>query len=158
MNRLIVGSGTVKREGWYTLDANEANQPNFRATIPPVPDAVKALKWDVIEWIHGVGSLYPWEAAQTLKELKDCLATGGELVLEQPDLSKVAAHLATDLSLVWCLHGDPEPQDPLHMNKWTYTQQELCQLLRHCGFSITAVKPPQHHAAPWRDFRVEARA
>lgn len=158
MNRLLLGSGPAKREGWYTLDANEAHQPNFRAAIPPIPEAVKAIQWDVIEWIHGVGSLYPWDAKEALAELRECLAPGGTLVLEQPDLSKVAAHLSTDLSLVWCLHGDPALQDPLHMNRWTYTQQELCKLLRSCGYSLTVVKPPQYHGAAWRDFRVEAKA
>lgn len=148
--RLVIGPGHQSREGWMSVDADPARGADFLATIPPFPAAVKAIVWDEIEWIHGITSLYPWEAAIVLREAHDILAPGGKLVLEQPDFLKARERVE------W-LFGDPGFRNPLHMNRWSYSQDSLCDLLRESGFSLMTILPAQYHKLE-RDFRVEAYA
>lgn len=155
MNRLMLCAGSMRRPGWKTLDADPKHAPDFLASIPPLPDAVKAQKWDEIEWIHGITSLYPWQAVQVLQEIRAVLAPGGRLVLEQPDARDAAERiLAGDGSPQW-LFGDPSHREPLIMNRWAYTPDSLRGLLREVGFGCVAQAVAQHHV-PMRDFRMEA--
>jgi len=148
MNRLILGAGPQRREGWLTLDANPKLEPDIVAILPPLPPEVKAIHWDEIKWVHGITSLYPWDAEALLLELHDVLHPEGKLVLEQPDFAKARYRIE------W-LFGDPSPRNPLHMNKWAYTAESLSELLRSVGFSRIQVLPAEHHR-PERDFRIEA--
>lgn len=150
MMRLLLFAGGMRREGWMTLDANASKGADFVATIPPIPPEVKRVGWEEIEWIHGVTSLYPWQALEAVKGLRAALVPGGCLVMEQPD----AAQCDPVARPEW-LFGDPAPQDPLHMNKWAYTPQSLAKLLTDVGFSKVLIRPAQHHL-PQRDFRIEA--
>jgi hypothetical protein len=151
MKRLLLMSGIHHPEGWTTLDANPANKPDILATIPPLPPnkVFQYAKWDHIEWIHGITSLYPWAAETVLKEICYSLSRRGLLVLEQPN------YLMCTTNLQW-VFGDPEPCDPLHMNKWAYTPRQLKELVTFCGFTRVEILPAQHHN-PARDFRLEAR-
>jgi len=139
-------AGTMRRPGWKTVDANERTKPDYLAWIPPLPEAVTSQKWDEVEWIHGITSVYPWEAERLLVEVKSILVPDGKLVLEQPDFSKADR-------LEW-IFGDPRPHDPLHMNRWAYTPESLTMLLDRAGFSRIEVLPAKHHF-PARDFRIE---
>ena len=148
MNRLMIGPGTVRREGWQTLDANSKLEPHFVASIPPVPEAVSAIAWDEIEWIHGITSLYPWDAITALKELLGILRPGGKLVLEQPNFRQ-AVH-----RIEW-LFGDPVFKNPLIMNRWAYTPDGLAEILQSIGYTRIDLLAAIHHV-PARDFRIEA--
>lgn len=148
MNRLMLCAGMTKRAGWKTLDCKPGH--DFVATIPPLPAEVKAIVWDEIEWIHGITSLYLWEARDVLPEILGCMAPGGKLILEQPDASK-----CDPVMLPQWLFGDPELRDPSHTNKWAYVPMGLAELLREVGFGRIEILPAQHHV-PARDFRVEA--
>lgn len=149
INRLMLCAGIVRRDGWKTLDCKPGH--DFVATIPPLPEAVKAIQWDEIEWVHGITSLYPWEGIATLIELRNALCKGGKLVLEQPDARKCNAAEHPD----W-IFGDPKLGEPLHMNKWCFTPETLVAMLNGVGgFSRIEILPAQHHV-PARDFRVEA--
>ena len=142
-------AGVTRRAGWKTLDASPERGADYIATIPPLPEEVKATKWDEIDWIHGIAALYPWQAEEALREIRGVLAPDGKLVLEQPDLSRC--------STVEWIFGDPTSRDPLHMNRWGYTPISLTGLLLRLGFGRIEVLPAQHHH-PERDFRVEAYA
>jgi len=144
----MIGAGPHRREGWKTLDGDPVRGGDFVAMIPPLPDGVKAIQWDEIEWIHGVTSLYPWDAEQVLRELLDVLRPEGKLVLEQPDYMKARDNVAH-------VFGDPDPQNPLIMNRWAYTPETLTALLQEVGFTRVEVLPARHHF-PARDFRIEA--
>lgn len=148
MNRLMLGSGIFKRDGWKTLDCNPVHHPDFLATIPPLPDAVKAVDWDEIEWIHGITSLVPWEGEQVLLEIYSVLPEEGKLVLEQPNFTK--AHATKE----W-VFGDPLLRNKEHMNRWAYEPMDLIELLDRIGYRRITLLPAQHHV-PERDFRVEA--
>lgn len=173
----MICSGPVKREGWKTLDCNPVHHPDFLAMIPPFPDEVKAIQWDEIEWIHGITSLHPWDAEQALRELHSILRppdsqdmrehlkrhflvygsvtippirAGGKLVLEQPDLMR-----CDPIEHPEWIFGDLSLRNPLHMNKWAYTERSLKAVLSTAGFSRVEILPAQHHL-PERDFRAEA--
>lgn len=148
MNRLMLGSGIFKREGWKTLDCNPVHAADFVASIPPLPDDVKAVEWDEIEWIHGITSLYPWDAKAVLAEILAVLKPGGRLVLEQPDFIKARERVE------W-LFGDATLNLAPIMNRWSYWPESLKIELRRTGFSGIEILPAQHHV-PERDFRVEA--
>ena len=137
-------SGIVRRPGWLSLDAKGGD---FTAMIPPLPPGVKAIVWDEIEWIHGVGSFLPWVTERLLYEIREVLGVDGKLVLEQPnfDIAK---------NRVEWLFGDPKPKDTLHMNRWAYTPTTLGDLLEKVGYHSIQILPAQHHI-PDRDFRVE---
>ncbi len=147
-NKLMIGAGVHRREGWKALDADPKRGGDFVATLPPLPDAVKQIQWDEIEWIHGVTSLYPWEANQILSELQMILRVGGTLVLEQPNFNHAVSRID------W-LFGDPVPKNPLHMNRWAYTPETLTALVLKAGFGQVRILAAQHHF-PVRDFRLEA--
>ena len=85
MHRLSIGAGRDRRPGWKTLDADPANQPDFLATVPPLPEQVQRVAWDAIEMLHVVEHFPPWVAAELLGEIHAVLAPGGLLVLEQQD-------------------------------------------------------------------------
>jgi hypothetical protein len=142
-------AGLARREGWKTLDANPAYAPDYLASIPPLPDVVRAELWQEIEWIHGITSLYPWDAATLLEEIRAVLVPGGKLVLEQPDLAKADR-------TEW-MFGDPSLRNPLHMNRWGYTPYSLAAALEQAGYPSIEILPAQHHL-PARDFRIEAMA
>jgi predicted SAM-dependent methyltransferase len=148
MNCLMIGAGIGRREGWKTLDANPRREPDYLAMIPPLPAGVKAIVWDEIEWVHGITSLYQWDAEAVIKEIHAALAPGGKLILEQPDFSKAIARVD------W-IFGDPALKDPLHMNKSGWTRNSLAQLLQVAGFSKIHIMRAHYHL-PERDFRIEA--
>src|SRR5512147_133063 len=146
--KLILCAGKTKREGWTTLDANPIHMPDILATIPPLPKEVFAYRWDEIELVHGITSFYPWQALQLLRELRDVLAPGGKLILEQPNLDKCWGEL------LW-IFGDPSLREPLHMNRWAYNANSLMAMVLEAGFQHCNTAPAQYHV-PSRDFRVEA--
>ncbi len=148
MNRLSIMAGvTGHREGWKTLDCKPG--ADYVALVPPLPREVRSQQWDEIELIHGIGQLYPWDGEALLKEIRAILKPDGVLILEQPNF--VIASSEPE----WT-YGDPGPRDPLHMVKWGYSPQSLCELLSFCGFTRQELKPAQYHV-PARDFRIEAR-
>ncbi|OGO27212.1 MAG: hypothetical protein A2W33_04340 [Chloroflexi bacterium RBG_16_52_11] len=149
--KLSIGAGIHHPEGWHTLDCDPATTPDILATIPPLPPEVLCHSWDEIKWIHGITSLYPWEAEQVLREIQGILFPGGKLVLEQPDLDLVLRHGKVE----W-LFGDPSHKNPLIMNKWAYSPDTLSELVRHCGFENIEILPATYHNAV-RDFRIKAR-
>lgn len=154
MNRLMLCAGVTRCPGWKTLDVNPKHNPDFLAELPPLPAGVLIQKWDEIEWIHGITSLYPWQASEVLREVKGILNPEGKLVLEQPDARKAAHQVLIDGNPQW-FFGDPSHRQPLIMNRWAYTPETLYHVLREAGFGRVVCTEARHHV-PDRDFRMEA--
>lgn len=152
MNRLMLGAGGYRRDGWKTLDVDRRKEPDFVCELPNLTPEVKAIQWDQIEWIHGITSLTRWDAETVLVELRKILAPGGKLVLEQPNFLRAMESRRPD----W-LFGDPSLKNPFHMNHWSYAPEELLGMLKAAGFRRAEILPAIHHV-PDRDFRVEAFA
>lgn len=145
MNRLMLGSGIFKREGWKTLDMNAAMHPDFVGRIPGTDIGQEC--WDEIEWVHGIGSVCPFDAATALVEIYEALKPGGRLALEQPDFDCCKSQAD--------FFGDPSLRNPDHMNRYAYRRDQLLNMVLMAGFTNAAILPAQHHV-PERDFRVEA--
>lgn len=166
VNKLLIGSGSWHWEGWTTVDANPRSRADYVATLPPLPVAICACRWTVIQAIHFVEHLCPWEAETLLRQCYECLEPGGVLVLEQPDICYAARVLLGEVAPpggepgqfdMWPLYGDPTHRDALMMHRWGYSPATLTDLLVQVGFrrEDIAVRPAQFHV-PVRDFRVEA--
>jgi predicted SAM-dependent methyltransferase len=153
--KLMLCAGATRRQGWMTLDVGAPFRADYQIKIPPLPESVKQIEWEEIELIHGITSFYPWEAKFLLQEIYAVLAPNGKLVLEQPDLHYVTDAIASGAGSVEWLFGDPQFQNPWHMNKWAYSPQTLTALLESVGFKHVARLQAQHHN-PIRDFRMEA--
>jgi len=154
-------SGSTRREGWKTLDSDPKHGPDFLASIPPLPAAVTRQEWDEIELIHGITTFEQWDVEPLLAALRTVLRPGGKLVLEQPDLYKVALAIVAAgpegaPPVAW-VFGDPSFHNPAHMNQWAYNPGMLSRLLRKVGFAQIEKLPAQHHYQD-RDFRIEAYA
>lgn len=149
--KLLIAPGIHRREGWMALDADPSLGTEFTAIVPPLPASVKAIAWDEIEWVHGITSLYPWDAESIVREIHGVMRPGGKLTLEQPDFNKAKEHLE------WIFGDAAEFRKPLLMNRWAYTPESLSKLLLSAGFMQIATMAALHHR-PERDFRIEAIA
>ena len=163
---LSIGCGRKRLDGWVTIDADASVGADFVSMVPPLPDAVRAQRWDAVEILHFIEHVFPWQAVELMEQVFGCMAPGGILVMEQPDLlfaCRVLAGIAEPIPGTepgqcdyWPLFGDPSHRNPLFGHKWGYTPGTLSDLLRSVGFAeIQTMKA--HHHVPGRDFRVEAR-
>jgi len=178
MNKLLLCAGPTRPAGFVRLDSNPAHEPDILAEIPPLPEEVRATRWDVVELVHGIEHFWPWDAGPLLQEIHEALRPGGVLVLEQPNAIVGARALLgfqempgapradgpTTLTGVdnsegmWSLYGDPNHRDPGYMHRWTYSPVSLTALLRSVApWSSIEARPQQYHTyARGRDFRLEA--
>lgn len=155
------------RNGWVTLDADPKSGADHIAQIPPLPPAIKAQRWDMVELIHGIEHFYRWDAKALLLEVRQVLAPGGKLILEQPDIFKCAQVITGEVLIEneaqrWRLgeggiFGDSRPHRPYMDHKYGYTPQTLRKLLVECGFQdeLIVEETPRYHI-PRRDFRLVA--
>ena len=153
MKMLAIGYGEVHRPGWTTLDAHDGD---IVAVLPPLPVEVMDEKWDVIEWIHGPASLYPWDAEALFPQLRDALSDDGVLIMETPNAAIAASAMSGDASKMRWVYGDPLAREPYIMNRWGYTPKTLTDALKDAGFTRIQLKEAIHHYPP-RDFRIEAK-
>lgn len=144
-NRLMLCAGIFRRPGWKTLDIKGGD---YQAEIPPLPKELYEVGWDAVEWIHGIGSFYPWQGERLLLEIRSILVVGGVLILEQPHFEKTKSRVE------W-VYGDPTFEDPYHMMKWAYTPDTLGDLLEKTGYHSIQRLPAEYHV-PDRDFRMVA--
>lgn len=165
-NQLLVGAGDWRWAGWTTLDANPESGADVIASVPPLPDAVKAVRWSRILASHFIEHLFLWDAAVFLRECYAVLEPGGVLTLEQPNLLYCAKVLAgvldpppgrdRDQFSMWGFYGQPNG-NPLYGHHWGYTPVTLAALVTEAGFdpSNITISAGRYHE-PERDFTLEA--
>lgn len=166
-NRLLLGSGIWHWNGWTTLDANAANDPDVLAIVPPLPEAITSKTWREIVCSHMIEHVYLDEAKALLKECYAILEVGGVLTLEQPNLEYCMRVALGDI--------DPPPgRDRVQFGlqgifglNWTgnhwdghhfgYTPNSLTELLLEAGFERDkiVVGPGVYHEKD-RDFQLIA--
>lgn len=166
-DKLLLCSGPTRPAGFLRLDCNAKHDPDFLATIPPLPAAVAERRWKRVELIHGIEHFLPWDARPLLREVFFVLDPGGVLVLEQPNVEAAARVLAGIdppsykgilESAYWPIYGDPAHEDIGYLHRWGYTPATLAALLDEAApWSKVEILPQQYHAyAAGRDFRIEA--
>ncbi|MFL5298129.1 MAG: class I SAM-dependent methyltransferase [Phenylobacterium sp.] len=166
--RLYVGSGTEKREGWISVDANPDLNPHvvaFADRLPMFGDETVAA----IEACHLFEHLTFDEARAALKEWRRVLVPGGQLMLELPNLRRclelLGQHLdqdGFDLALIGIFGWPPaiRTEGVWQIHKWGWTPETLSQELLSSGFRNAEVVPIQQTWRPAaridRDMRIHA--
>lgn len=160
----MIGAGRTRLPEWTTLDADPTSGADIVATVPPLPDAVKARQWQVVEMIHFLEHLYLWDARHLLREIRGVLAPGGKLVIEVPNIQFAARVLcglekpprgAAGQFDMWPFYGDPSHRNPLFGHRWGYTPLTLIEELVAIGFQRDAISVTRaRHHFPGRDFRI----
>lgn len=155
----MIGAGRTRREGWLTIDADPRVNPDIVSTLPPVPEECHGA--EAFELIHVLEHFHIWEARALLPQFHAALKTGGELILELPNLQSAIETLSGRNSRPkdsWGFHvlyGDPGSKNPLYGHKWGWTPETLSAELQAAGFQTIRTERPKHHV-PARDFRLVA--
>ena len=113
---------------------------------------------DEIHAIHFIEHINRMEVNNMLLDWHRVLKPGGKICIEVPCLNKIAQSIVDGEKNIRMttlgIFGDPRERNPLMMHQWSYTKEELTDLLLQCGFSdVTVMEPKFHH--PPRDMRVE---
>ena len=152
--RLNVGCGTKRIDGYIGVDLNPVADVVCDVRTLPFPDDHA----DELLAVHVFEHFYRWEADQILREWLRVLKPGGRLVLELPDIIKVARHILSnnDQRLgLWGAYGDPGYREPNMVHRWGWSEKELRQVLQTAGAQHIKFTVPQFHKKR-RDMRAEA--
>lgn len=170
--RVNFGCGRRVLDGWFNVDAV------LSPRAPRAPELLHAVTFkrdgaianplpladgcaDELQALHVVEHVCAWEAPALVGEWRRLLKSGGQLILELPDIEKAAQNLLRGRGDQWCMwpfYGDPSHRDPWMTHRWGYTPVTIMDLVAECGFVEIKVLPPQTHGPrPDRDMRVEAR-
>lgn len=161
--RLNIGGGVKRLPGWTNVDIAPRDGVDIVADARaiPLPDGCARE----IMAIHLLEHFYVWEVPEVLREWHRLLRSGGELVLELPDMMKALHNILEGRAEkkpgqlgMWALYGDPTTRDPLMCHKWAWTPTTLTPVLREVGFDRVALRETRFHPAGRgiRDFRIEA--
>lgn len=168
--RVHLGSGADYRPGWLNVDADEACGPDLVARAEALP-TLESGSVDVIEACHLFEHLTYDEAVGALAEWRRVLRSGGELLLELPDLAASVAMLGRhfddeghDLGMVG-IYGWP-PDVEAHgvpmLHKWGWTRETIARQLERAGFPHVEFLPTTQTWRPadrlGRNMRVRAVA
>jgi len=153
--RLNVGSGDKHWPGFLNCDAY--GEPDVLTDCRKLPfDADYA---DEIHSIHFVEHIARMDVDNMLADWHRVLKRGGRLVIEVPCLNKMAEHIVNgekNMRLMQLgIFGDPRDPKPGMMHQWSYTKEELTEIVLQAGFAKVEVKEPVFHLAK-RDMRLEA--
>lgn len=153
--KLHVGSGDKIWPGFVNCDLHaEADVNTDCRKLPFEDDSIEE-----IHSIHFVEHIPRLSVDNMLMDWHRVLKRGGKLVLEVPCLDKIAKNIlegVKDLRMTTLgIFGDPRDQRAGMLHAWAYTEHELVECVRQCGFGSVEVKEPVFHAKK-RDMRIEA--
>lgn len=152
--RLHLGCGPRRWPGFVNVDMDQGDVLADVRNLPYEPGTV-----DEIQAIHLFEHLPRWDAANTLKHWHALLKPKGLLVLELPCFDKIMQMYAQgereERLILWGLFGDPKYRNPAMMHQWCWSEEELSQEIRNCGFARYRLAEPKFHHRR-RDMRLEA--
>jgi predicted SAM-dependent methyltransferase len=168
--KLCIGSGDWKNWGpeWIMLDGSPDSPADYIAMVPPLPDAVKAMRFTEILCVHMIEHIAPWRALELAKECYTILEPGGVFILEQPNILYCARVLLGYIESppeefegqysMAGLYGDSTTENELMLHRWGYEPSTMMRMLHQSGFALNKIDflPTQFHGSRERDFRVEA--
>jgi predicted SAM-dependent methyltransferase len=154
--KLNLGAGRRAIDGFLSVDLQ--GEPDIRADVRSLPMIRDGIVDEALT-VHVLEHFYRWEAPAALAEWFRILKPGGALIIEVPDLHKVAHNILNNPDLragVWGLFGDPKYQDPIMVHRWCWSAEELGTELQAAGFIKIRKKEPVYHKK-YRDMRIECR-
>lgn len=160
-------------DGWTNIDAVVSDHPKAKGRKPdiladmgsiPLPDGCA----EVIQVIHGIEHVLPWDAEKAVKEWHRLLKSSGKLIIECPDLIKCCKNVLSGYKVegkhpdqmgLWGIFGDKTLLDPYMMHRYAYTPASMREMLEGGGFIDCQEETPQWHRAGalMRDMRMVAR-
>lgn len=175
--KLNIGCGDRHWDGFINIDIGRPGmkkQPDIQAQVNNLP--LPCNSCDEVHAIHVLEHVHRWEVGETVREWVRVLRPGGLLVVECPDLDKIAINLFSYLNadkperrvlhdgrtvdvVQDCkagLFGDMSSTDKNMVHKWCFQQTELEGIMLESGcMSVVSVQPKFHR--PFRDMRIEGR-
>jgi hypothetical protein len=160
-------SGDWHFPDYISVEGDASQHPDIIAIVPPLPNAVTTRQWEEIAMIHGPEHLTREDGLMLFRECYTCLAPGGELIMECPDISFCAAAILGlvetppeefpgQFGIYGILGGGGgESKNPFMWHRSGYTPSSLTALLIEAGFdpALVRVETAVYHQ-PVRDFRV----
>jgi hypothetical protein len=162
---LHIGCGSDLKPGYVNID--EFN-PAAERQIPIQELDYPAASVERIEGYMVLEHLSLADARAFLRAAKWMLKPGGSLILEVPDLEKVARlilqfaddpeYLERGAFGLRGIFGEPRAGMTLgDYHKWGYTPSLARRLLGEAGFTDVVIEDGVSHGYPLRDMRIEAR-
>ncbi len=161
---LLIGSGDWNWPDWVSVDGNPASGADYIALVPPLPDAVKRQRYDLILASHFIEHITKFEALALLKECYEILTPSGLLTLEQPNLTYCCKIILGEIDPpegrsreqfgLQGVFGRPDI-DPLMGHKWAYSPESLTDLVVEAGFyreNVSILSGKYHESL--RDFQL----
>lgn len=161
--KLNIGCGSRVLDGWINIDLVSRETTKKVKKEPDVISDIRKIPLeddyaDEAMAIHVLEHFHPWEVTPLMKEWIRLLKPGGKLVIEVPDIEKVAAYIVSGIRkpsyTTWPLYGDPSYMDPLMCHKWGYTVDSLKELMKSVGLVNVAREAAQYHFKEERDMRM----
>ncbi|MBI3290676.1 methyltransferase domain-containing protein [Candidatus Falkowbacteria bacterium] len=90
MNKLNLGCGKIKKEGYINLDWDETAKPDIKHDLNKVPYPFWSASFDLIEASHVIEHLD--RPLEVMKELHRLLSPEGKLIIKVPHFSRGFAH------------------------------------------------------------------
>ncbi len=151
--RLHLGCGERALIGYVNIDRRKTNATDFVCDIRRLPYPTNSI--DVIENYHVIEHLPRNEVIGVLKEWNRTLKTGGQLVIECPDLdSSMREYLKGDDKRLGSIFGLQRFEGDAHL--FGYNFRRLKKILTEAGFEQVRKKKPQdYHAKSEPCMRVE---
>jgi len=153
--RLHLGSGDKSWPLWVNVDAH--GDPDIVAEIH------KKLPFDTdyadeIQAIHVVEHIPRLSVDNMLADWMRVLKRGGKIAIEVPCLNKIAQMIVDgepDIQMTTLgIFGDPRDKKQGMMHQWSWTREELTNVMRNVGFKDVKEVTPLFHVER-RDMRIE---
>ena len=171
--RLHIGCGHDYLDGWVNIDQNKKVRADLYMDIRKIRRFCPENSVDELLMVHVISYLRFWEARDFLSDCLACLKKGGRIVIEAPDIHKLAREIlaagpleapAAERKYMECMRAVYAFNMEQISNKEDFTTyafgwsaEHLALEMKRLGFTNIRVLPPQcHDKLPWRDFRIEA--
>ena len=149
-----------------TASSRGGKSPDFIADLRDLKKVKTAIADEVLA-VHVIEHFYYWEVIPLLQSWRRVLKSGGQLILECPNLLYACQMIVNDPGgrsgpgregqmSTWPLYGDPSWKDPLMCHKWAYTPDSLAQVVTQAGFMNAHQEPAQFKLKEPRDMRIVA--
>ena len=177
--RLNLGSGGRPLSGWINIDNYdyEKNDTSRSASVYDIKMDIRELdvadnSVDQILLVHVIEHFVRWETIKMVRHYRQKLKTGGQLVVEMPDLEKcihwyllgkAAPHMNTPLGPMNMgrsqFYGNQWNELDYETHRYVWDMQEFCAMLQEEGFTITSASHDAKFHQKGRDmFVVGAKA